>query len=65
LSLPLSTLLAHNIGLAFMEYPMAASTSPGGILIWAVLVIVISIVASLFPAIRAVKLTVTEVLAYE
>jgi putative ABC transport system permease protein len=65
LSLPLSTLLAHNIGLAFMEYPMAASTSPGGILIWAVLVIVISIVASLFPALRAVKLTVTEVLAYE
>ena len=65
LSIPLSTLLARNIGIAFMEYPMAATTSPVGILTWVVLVIVISIGASLFPALRAVKLTVTEVLAYE
>ncbi len=41
------------------------SYSPGGILVWAALVIVISIVASLFPALRAVRLTVTQVLAYE
>jgi putative ABC transport system permease protein len=65
LSLPISVFLARNIGEAFMDYPMAASTSPGGILIWAGLVVAISIVASLFPALRAVRLTVTEVLAYE
>jgi putative ABC transport system permease protein len=65
LSLPLSVLLARNIGESFMDYPMPASYSPGGILAWAALVVVISIVASLFPALNAVRLTVTEVLAYE
>ena len=65
LSLPISIPLARTIGLSFMDYPMTASFSPEGVLIWAALVIVISIVASLFPALRAVRLTVTEVLAYE
>jgi putative ABC transport system permease protein len=65
LSLPISIFLARTIGNAFMDYPMPATTSPGGILIWAVMVIVISVIASLFPALRAVRLTVTEVLAYE
>jgi putative ABC transport system permease protein len=65
LSLPLSVLLARNIGEAFMDYPMPASVSTGGILAWAALVLVISVIASLFPAINAVRLTVTEVLAYE
>jgi putative ABC transport system permease protein len=65
LSLPLSALLARNIGESFMNYPMAAATSIGGILAWAALVIIISIIASLIPALHAVRLTVTEVLAYE
>jgi putative ABC transport system permease protein len=65
LSLPISDYLARTVGLSFMDYPMTAITSLGGILAWALLVIVISIVASLFPALRAVRLTVTEVLAYE
>ena len=41
------------------------SFSMNGILTWALLVLVISIVASLFPALRAVRLTATQVLAYE
>jgi len=57
--------LARTIGLAFMDTPMPATCSPGGILAWATLVIVISVFASLVPALRAVRLTVTEVLAYE
>ena len=64
-SLPISSFLAREIGLSFMDYPVPASFSIGGILTWAVLVIVISIFASLFPALRAVRLTVTQVLAYE
>lgn len=64
-SLPISMFLAREIGLSFMDYPVPASFSIGGVLIWAVLVIVISIFASLFPALRAVRLTVTQVLAYE
>jgi len=65
LSLPLSVFLAHNIGVAFLDYPMPASISPDGVLTWAGLVLVISVLASLFPALNAVRLTVTEVLAYE
>jgi putative ABC transport system permease protein len=65
LSLPISSSLARTVGLSFMDYPMTATTSLGGILAWALLVIVISILASLFPTLRAVRLTVTEVLAYE
>ncbi len=64
-SIPLTNLLARSIGLAFMDNPLTPYYSPGGIGIWAGLVILISIVASLFPALRAVRLTVTEVLAYE
>src|SRR5512139_3463837 len=65
LSLPISSSLPRTVGLSFMDYPMAATVSPSGIFAWAAIVIVISILASLFPALRAVRLTVTEVLAYE
>jgi putative ABC transport system permease protein len=64
-SLPISTFLAREIGLSFMDYPVPASFSIGGVLAWALLVIIISVFASLFPALRAVRLTVTQVLAYE
>jgi putative ABC transport system permease protein len=64
-SVPISMLLAREIGLSFMDYPVPASYSAGGVLAWALLVIVISIVASFLPALRAVHLTVTQVLAYE
>ncbi len=65
LSLPISSFLARAVGLSFMDYPMTATISPGGIFAWALIVIVISTMASLFPALRAARLTVTEVLAYE
>ena len=65
LSLPISSFLARVVGVSFMDYPMTATVSPGGIFTWAAIVIIISIFASLFPALRAVRLTVTEVLAYE
>lgn len=65
LSLPISIFLARNIGLSFLDFPLPATCSTGGILAWAVLVIVLSAIASFFPALRAVRLTVTEVIAYE
>jgi putative ABC transport system permease protein len=65
LSLPISSSLARTIGLSFMDYPMTATVSPGGIFVWALIVIIISVTASLLPALRAARLTVTEVLAYE
>lgn len=65
LSVPLSIHLARGIGLSFMNYPMPASYSMNGIFAWALLVVIISIMSSFFPALRAVRLTVREVLAYE
>jgi putative ABC transport system permease protein len=65
LSVPISIVLARSVGVSFMDYPMPAIYSIGGVIAWAALVIVISIVASFLPALRAVHLTVTQVLAYE
>lgn len=65
LSLPISSFLARIVGISFMDTPIPATTSPGGIFVWALIVIVISVEASLLPALRAARLTVTEVLAYE
>lgn len=64
-SVPISVALVRQIGIAFMDYPVPASFSMGGVLAWALLVVVISIIASFLPALRAVRLTVTQVLAYE
>ena len=36
LSIPISIVLAHNIGESFMSYPMPASYSVGGVLAWLV-----------------------------
>lgn len=65
LSIPLSALLARSIGESFMSYAMPASYSTGGVIAWAALVVIIAVIASFFPALRAIRLTVTEVLAYE
>jgi len=65
LSYPLGALLGRNIGLSFMDYPLPPVIAPIGIVAWAILVVIISIVASVFPTLRAVRLTVTEILAYE
>lgn len=65
LSFPISSVLTRTIGLSFLDYPMSSSYALGGIFSWVALVIVISIIASFLPALRAVRLTVTEVLAYE
>jgi putative ABC transport system permease protein len=64
-SLPLSEALARTIGLSFLAFPLSATYSISGIGLWALLVIIISIVASFLPALHAVRLTVTQVLAYE
>jgi putative ABC transport system permease protein len=65
LAVPLSMGLASVIGVSFMNNPMPAAFSPAGVLYWALLVTAIAVVASISPALRAIRLTVTEVLAYE
>jgi putative ABC transport system permease protein len=64
-SFPIGSLLLTIIGDTLMGTPMKLSFTPLGILLWLVVVIVLSIIASIIPARNAARLTINEVLAYE
>lgn len=65
LSFPISQLLITIIGESMMGSAMTLSFTPLGILLWLVIVILLSVFASVLPAHRAARLTINEVLAYE
>jgi putative ABC transport system permease protein len=64
-ALPISKLLADQVGLAFIRRTLNYEFSLNGLLLWLGIVTVIAGLASFFPAWRASRLTVREVLAYE
>jgi putative ABC transport system permease protein len=61
----MSGLLSNAVGMSFLQAPLSYSFSVDGVLIWLVVVVVLSGVASFLPARNASRLTVREVLAYE
>lgn len=65
LALPISRLLADAVGQSFLRRTLDFEYSLLGVGLWLVVVLVVATVASLFPAWRASRLTVREVLAYE
>jgi putative ABC transport system permease protein len=65
LAIPLSWALSNVIGVAFLQAPLAFTFSAAGLLLWLVIVVVISVLASLLPARGALRISVREVLAYE
>ncbi|MCP4541106.1 MAG: FtsX-like permease family protein [Chloroflexi bacterium] len=65
LSLPLSVFVSRTFGVIFFETPLAFAVSPMGLVIWFVIVVVFSGLASFYPAWNATWLTTREVLAYE
>jgi putative ABC transport system permease protein len=65
LALPLSQLLGNMIGGLFLNAPLDHNFSINGVVIWLVVVVILSAVASFLPAWNASRLTVQEVLAYE
>ncbi|MBN1311820.1 MAG: FtsX-like permease family protein [Anaerolineae bacterium] len=65
LSFPLAIGLCTAIGNVFFEYSLSSSFSLVGIVYWLAISLVISIVACLIPARRAVRISVREALAYE
>lgn len=65
LAVPLSWALGYAIGSALLQMPLVFSFSALGIGLWLVLVVVLSIIASILPARSAWRLSVREVLAYE
>jgi ABC-type lipoprotein release transport system permease subunit len=48
-----------------MQLPLDFSYSMGAVLLWLAIVLVLSALASLWPALRATQVSVREALAYE
>jgi putative ABC transport system permease protein len=65
LSFPISSGLLRIVSEAMMGSPMELTITYQGFVIWLGVVLLLSVVASLFPARNAARLTIREVLAYE
>jgi len=65
LSFPISLVLVNIVGQAIMGSAMPLTLTPLGALVWLAVVSGLSVVASLWPARNAARLTINEVLAYE
>jgi putative ABC transport system permease protein len=65
LAIPISRTLSDALGLVFLSRPLSYAVSADGVVLWLGIVLVLSAAASLFPAWRASRLAVREVLAYE
>jgi len=65
LAFPISMLLCNAVGVAFVHYPLPLIISKDGFVLWLVVSMALSGLASLLPAFNAVRLTVRDVLAYE
>jgi putative ABC transport system permease protein len=64
LSVPVTYLLLDILAVAFSA-PIPVNFAIDGFVIWLVVVLVLSVVASILPARSAARLTIREVLAYE
>ncbi|GAP21074.1 ABC transporter permease [Leptolinea tardivitalis] len=65
LSFPISNALSDILSRALFDAPSVLSITPTGFIVWLVLVIILSVSASVIPARNAAHLTIREVLAYE
>jgi putative ABC transport system permease protein len=65
LAFPISKLLSDSISLSLFGSPATFGMTPTGFIIWVVVVLILSILASIAPAYNATRLTIREVLAYE
>ncbi len=65
LALPISSLLSDAVGMSFLRRTLNFEFSLTGVGLWLVIVVTVAALASFFPAWRASRLTVREVLAYE
>jgi putative ABC transport system permease protein len=65
LAFPIGKVLSDSVGTAFLEAPLTYTFSVKGALLWLVIVVVLSALASILPSWNASRLTVREVLAYE
>lgn len=65
LSFPITYMLATIVSLAVFKSPIDTKITLDGFMLWLLVVLVLSAVASILPARNAARLTIREVLAYE
>jgi putative ABC transport system permease protein len=65
LSYPGARAFSQVVGRTLMQLPLDFSYSTGGVVLWLGIVVVFSALASLWPALRATRVSVREALAYE
>lgn len=65
LAVPVSLFLSRRIGIAFVNRPLEFAFSWSGVLLWLLVVVVVSSLATLAPAHAAARVTVRETLSYE
>ncbi len=65
LSIPISLVFNTLVGQAFFGQSLDLFFSPSGVVAWLAIVLIVSVVASLLPAYRAIRMSVMETLAYE
>ena len=65
LSFPISFLLLRIISMAILGTVMRLQFTAAGFTIWLAVVVLLAVMASLWPARNAARLTIREVLAYE
>jgi len=65
LSYPVARVFSGVIGKNLFQMPLDFDYSIGGVVAWLVIVVVLSALASLWPALSATQVSVREVLAYE
>ena len=64
-SIPITVVLCWGVGMAMLTAPMPSTFVVDGILVWLLLTVFLSIIASALPARQAARLTVRDTLAYE
>jgi putative ABC transport system permease protein len=62
---PMGYIMSVTVGISFIKSPLVYGFAPAGILIWLLVVVILSIIASVLPARSATKLVVREALAFE
>ncbi|MEW6182154.1 MAG: FtsX-like permease family protein [Bacillota bacterium] len=62
---PASIFISYMFGTIFFETPLKIALSPTGVFIWLVLAMLFAALSSLYPAYKASRMSVREVLSYE
>ena len=65
LALPLGIIVGNTLGKVLIDAPLNLGFSLTGVILWLVIVLVFSVIASFYPAWKVSRLTLNEVLACE